>query len=590
MAAQNNHIADVLDEIGTLIELKEDNAFRARAYHNAARVVQNLDTDIAELNASGAIANVSGLGREMRAHITEILDTGQIKLHDELVASIEPGLIEMLRINGLGPKRIRLLHEKLGVATIAALATACQEGRVAALAGFGVKTQANILKNIQFLTQYASSFSYSQAAPLAESITTRLLDVPGVVRASVAGSLRRRKETVHDVDAVASVADDAARTAIMDAFTTAPEVIEIVARGETKSTIMLADGLKMDLRVVNDDEFAAALHHFTGSREHHIALRGLALDRGIKINEYGLWRGEERLDITQESDVYATLGMAYIEPELREDRGEIQAAIANALPTLIMERDVIGALHCHSTWSDGHASVREMADACIALGYGYLGLCDHSQFAAYAHGLTPADVQRQHAEIDALNAEYGDRFRILKGTECDILRDGSLDFDDATLASFDFVVASIHSVFTLSEAEETARLIRAINNPYTTIIGHVTGRILLQREGYPVDIPAVIAAAARRGVAIELNANPARFDMDWRHHRLAIEQGIMIPINTDAHHPDGLRDITYGIGIGRKGWLTPTNVPNTWPLAKLTAWFADVRERGLALRDEAKTD
>ncbi len=370
----------------------------------------------------------------------------------------------------------------------------------------------------------------------------------------------------------------------MAAFVALPQIVSVIGSGESKTSVILDAGMQMDLRVVTDDEFAAALHHFTGSKEHNVALRGMAHERGVKINEYGLWRGDERLPVTSEAELYAVLGMDEIPPELREDRGEIAAAQAHALPALITDADVTGALHCHSTWSDGHASIRDMALACRERGYTYLGLCDHSRFAAYAHGLTPADVRRQQAEIDALNAELGPGFRILKGTECDILKDGALDYDDETLATFDFVVASIHSGFNMTEAEGTARLIRAIENPYVTIVGHLTGRLLLRREGYPVSVPAVIEAAGRRGVAIELNANPARFDLDWRWHQLATEHGVPVPICPDAHTPEGLDDIRYGVGIARKGWLTREQVPNAWPLDRLMAWFAEVRARGLAQR------
>ena len=576
----NSQIADILEQMGTLIELKEDNAFRARAYHNAARVIQNLSIEVAELQASGELTQVSGLGKEMRGHIAELLSTGTLTFYTELVASIEPGLIAMLQISGLGPKRIRMLHDQLQVTTMEELATACREGKVAVLSGFGVKTQANILKGIEFLTSYASSFSYAPAFEIADAIVTTISRIPGVIRASVAGSLRRRKEIVHDIDAVASVTDDAARDRLMDAFTSLPQAQAVINKGDAKSTIQLPDGLKMDLRVVDNADYASVLHHFTGSKEHHIALRGRALKQGISINDYGLWRGEDHVPIATEAEIYATFGMDYIEPELREDRGEIEAAIQHTLPQLITKEDIQGVLHCHTTYSDGHATLREMAEACIVRGYTYLGICDHSQVAAYAHGLTPADVRRQHVEIDALNAEYGSRLRILKGTECDILKDGTLDFDNETLASFEFVVASIHSVFTLSEAEQTARLIRAIENPYVTIMGHLTGRLLLQREGYAVDIPAVIRAAAARGVAIELNANPARFDLDWRWHRLATEQGVYIPICPDAHATNGLDDIQFGVGIARKGWLTPQQVPNAWQLAQLLQWFATVRKTG----------
>ncbi len=579
---ENGQIAHLLEEIGTLIELKEDNVFRARAYHNAARAIENQSEDIATLSSEGRLHTIPAIGKDMRAHIEEYLRDGRITLYDELVASIEPGLITMLSIPGLGPKRIRLLHAQLGVKSLEELADACRTGRVAAIAGFGAKSQEKILKGIAFLTEQQAFFNYAPAEEIATAVVAELSQLPEVARASVAGSLRRHKETVHDVDAVLSLHtdDDASRQRVMDYFTTLPRVREVLGNGLTKSSIILDSGLQMDLRVVADDEYAAALHHFTGSKEHNVALRSLAKDRDIKINEYGLWRGEERLPIQSEADIYAALGLDEIPPELREDRGEIAAATNHSLPNLITARDFRGALHCHSTWSDGQASIRQMAEACITRGYSYLGICDHSQFAVYAHGLTAEAVHRQQAEIDELNAEFAGRFRILKGTECDILKDGSLDFDDETLATFDFVVASIHSIFTLSEAEETERLIRAIHNPYTTIMGHLTGRLLLRREGYPVNIPAVLEAAADRGVAIELNANPWRFDLDWRWLHQATTMGIPIPICPDAHEPAGIDDLRYGVGIARKGWVEARHVPNAWELTELLAWFAQVRRRG----------
>lgn len=581
----NKKIAGLLDEIGTLIELKEDNVFRARAYHNAARALENWNEDIAAMAEADRLGAIPGIGKDMRAHILEYLHDGHMTLYDELVASIEPGLIAMLQINGLGPKRIRTLHEQLGVKTLEELAEACRQGRVAALAGYGAKSQEKILKGIEYLTQQQTLFSYAPAAEVAEAIVSELGALPQVVRINVAGSLRRRKEVVHDIDVVASVGadDDALRGAVMAAFVALPQVREVLAHGPTKSSVILNNGLQMDLRVVADDDYAATLHHFTGSKEHHVTLRGLARKQDLSINDYGVIRvgGEERIPIATEAELYALLGMDYIEPELREDRGEIQAAREHTLPHLLTEADIQGALHCHSTWSDGQASIREMAEACRALGYHYLGICDHSQYAQYAHGLTPQAVRRQHEEIDALNAEYGSAFRILKGTECDILKDGSLDYDDETLARFDFVVASIHSLFNLSEAEETERLIRALQNPYTTIMGHLTGRLLLRREGYPVDIAAVLEAAAARGVAIELNANPARFDLDWRWLHTATAKGIPIPICPDAHATDGIADIRYGVGIARKGWVEPRHVPNAWPLDDLLAWFAALRASGV---------
>lgn len=577
---ENAQVAAALEEIGTLIELAEDNPFRARAYHNAARAVEGLPANAGEMLASGALANVPGLGKELISHISEMIATGRMALLDQLLATIPPGLVEMARVPGLGPKRIRQINTQLQIVTLQDLAAACRDGRIAALPGFGAKSQEKILKGIEFLTTQQEYVRYDVALPVAEAMLAALRALPGVLRAEIAGSMRRRKETVHDLDAVACVLNEDDRAGVMAEFVALPQVRAVVNHGDTKSTVTLEGGMAMDLRLVAEPDYPSLLHHLTGSKDHNVALRGMAQDRGMKISEYGLWRGEERIPIASEADLYAALGMAYVEPELREDRGEIQAALAGTLPTLVTERDLQGILHCHSTYSDGHATVREMAEACRNLGYHYIGICDHSQSAAYAHGLIPADVRRQHAEIDALNAEYGASFRILKGTECDILKDGTLDFDDEMLASFDFVVASIHSLFTLSEQEETERLIRAIQNPYTTIIGHLTGRLLLQREGYLVDIPAVIAAAGKRGVAIELNANPLRLDLDWRWHRMATEHGVPIPICPDAHSVEGLRDVRFGVGIARKGWLGPEQIPNAWPLKRLTRWFADVRQHG----------
>ncbi len=573
----NEELAAVFDEIAVLIELGEDNPFRARAYANAARTIRSLPEDINMMEANGSIASVKGLGKELRSHISEYLASGKITLKDTLVAAIEPGLIEMLRINGLGPKRIRAIHEALQIQSINALADACRDGKVAALPGFGPKSAANILKNIEFLQEQQAYVRLDIAAAALQSVIDELKQFPLIKMISAAGSVRRRKEIAHDLDAVASVAKEEDRAAVMDAFTHVSAAQEILAHGLTKSTILLRAGIKMDLRVVTEDTFATALLHFTGSKESNVALRSLAGKAGMKINEYGVWRGEERLDIVDEAGVYAALGLAYIEPELREDRGEFEAAANNILPNLVTEADVKGPLHCHTNWSDGAASLEEMAEGARALGYMYIGICDHSQAAAYAHGLSPADAARQHKEIDALNRKYGAAFHIFKGTECDILKDGALDFDNDTLASFDFVVASIHSAFQQSEEEQTQRLLRALSNPYVTILGHLTGRLLLQREGYSVDIPAILSAAGKRGVAVEINANPQRLDLDWRWHKTAAQLGVYLPICPDAHTVAGLKDVAYGIGAARKGWLETKHIPNTWDTETLRQWFLKTR-------------
>jgi DNA polymerase (family 10) len=572
-------VAGILDDVGDLMELRGGNPFEARAYHNAARTIGSLDADLDELVATGQLANVPGLGKTLLQRILELVTTGQMALHQQLLAETPPGLREMLRIPGLGPKRVRQLHETLGITTLEELRAAAESNRIATLAGFGAKSQENILKGLEFVTQHMDHYLFPVAEKDATAIAEALRSLPQVMRLSIAGSLRRRKEVVKDVDMVASVAREGDRTAVMDALVALPQVVSITGKGDTKTSVILRPGIALDLRVVTDDEYPSALHHFTGSKEHNIALRGRAQRAGMKINEYGLFRGDERIPVADERELYRALGMHYIEPEMREERGEIELALQGELPTLVTEADLRGILHVHSTWSDGQVSIREMAEATLALGKSYLGICDHSKTAAYANGLSEEAVRRQHEEIDRLNEEYAGRLRILKGTECDILKDGALDYDDETLTSFDFVVASIHSHFQLPPAEQTQRLIRAMENPNTSILGHPTGRLLLQRDGYYPDLDAVIDRAGELGVAIELNADPHRLDLDWRWHRRAVEHGVQIPINPDAHSPAGLANIRYGVGIARKGWLTAADVLNTRSLDDLLVYFATQRQQ-----------
>ncbi len=576
-----NQLASLLDEVATLLELKEgSNPFEVRAYQNAARSVSALDGDIEQLVREGKLKGVPGLGSTIIKRIEEVIDTGHMALYDELVATTPAIKLEMLRIQGVGPKKVNAIYDQLHVTSIAELEQACKEGKVAKLPGFGKKTQDNILQGIAFLAQHADRFLYPVAEEEAGRIEAVLATLPEIVRLQVGGSLRRRRETVGDIDMVASVADsagDEVRRKIMDVFTRQPSVKAITGKGETKSSVVLSSGMNMDLRVVGDSQFPYTLHHFTGSKEHHITLRRRALSMNMTINDYGLFRGKEPdlqlIPCKDEADMYAALGMAYIEPELREDMGEIEAAVHGTLPVLVQESDLLGVLHVHSTWSDGQNTIRDMAEACIARGLAYLGITDHSKAAAYANGLNEQALRRQHEEIDSLNREYAGRLRILKGTECDILKDGSLDYTDDVLASLDFVVASIHSLFNLSPQEQTQRMLRAIANPYVDIIGHPTGRILLGRAGYSLDMEAVIDAAAEHGVCIEINAHPSRLDLDWRFLHRARDKGIKIPIDPDAHVLAGLDDMRYGIGIARKGWLRPTDVLNTMQTDELLEFF-----------------
>ena len=582
-----NQVANLLDEIASLLELKEgSNPFEVRAYQNASRAVNGLDGDIEQLTHEGKLKGVPGLGSTIIKRIEEAVETGHIALYDELVETTPPVKLEMMRIPGVGPKKINAIYNQLHVNSIPDLVQACEENKVAALPGFGKKTQDKIVQGIAFLAQHAGRFLYPVAEEEASHIYSVLKELPEIVRLQVAGSLRRRRETIGDIDMVVSVADSAsedARRKIMDIFTSQPSVQAITGKGETKSSVVLSSGINMDLRVVNDSQFPYTLHHFTGSKEHHIPLRRRALSMNMTINDYGLFKGKEpHLELVpckDETDIYAALGMAYIEPELREDMGEIEAAINGTLPALVQESDLRGVLHVHSTWSDGQNTIREMAEACIARGLTYLGLTDHSKTAAYAGGLNEEDLRRQHEEIDLLNKEYAGRLHILKGIECDILRDGSMDFADDVLATLDFVVASIHSLFNLSPEEQTQRMLRAISNRYVDIIGHPTGRILLGREGYVLDLDAVIDAAAEHGVCIEINAHPSRLDLDWRYLHRARDKGIKIPIDPDAHVISGLDDMRFGIGIARKGWLRSSDVLNTMTTYTLLEFFNNRRKR-----------
>lgn len=570
-------VAAILDEIGTLLELDGGNPFEARAYQNAARALNNAQGDIVDLVQSGALSKMQGMGKTLVARITELVTTGKMALYDELLERVPVGLRQMTRIPGLGPKRIRQIYEALGVSTLDELKAAAEEGKIASLPGFGGKSQENILKGLEFLASHQDRTLYPDAEAQAESVAAILRALPQVVRLEVAGSIRRRKEVVGDIDIVGSVKRLEDRIPVMDALLAHPLVGTVTGSGETKTSVVLRSGIALDLRLVTDDEFPYLLHHFTGSKDHNHALRSRARLEGIKINEYGIFRDDQLIPCADEREVYAALGMTYIVPEMREDRGEIEAALQGDLPRLIEELDMRGILHVHSTWSDGKVSIREMAEATIALGKEYLGMCDHSKYAAYAGGLDADAVRRQHAEIDALNREYEGRLRILKGTECDILRDGTLDYDEETLASFDFVIASIHSNFNLTPEDQTQRLIRAMENPYCSILGHPTGRILLRRDGYGPDLERVITRAGELGVAIELNADPNRLDLDWRWHRFATERGVRIPICPDAHTTEGLKNVRYGIGVARKGWLTPKDVLNTLAVDDLLAFFAEQR-------------
>jgi DNA polymerase (family X) len=579
-----NEIADALEEMGTLLELQGANPFKSRAFHNAARAIEGLPEDIAEIVKEGKLREVKGIGEGIARIITDFVKNGSSNDYVELRSSVPDGVLKMLRIQGLGPKKVKVLYEKLKITGVEDLEDAAQQGRLASLEGFGKKTEENILKGIQALRSHSDKSLYPVAAEAARILMEVLRGDHGVIRAEVAGSLRRRKEVVGDIDLLVS-AQEKSRERLMDVFTSHADVQSIIAKGETKSSVILSRGIHCDLRIVNDEEFPFALNYFTGSKEHNVEMRSRARKHGWSLNEYTLSQLDKtesgkkpgRLPVCKdESDIYKALGLAYIPPELRENAGEFEAAESGTLPVLVTDEDVRGTFHCHSTYSDGVNTIEQMVAAARKKGWVYLGIADHSRAAGYAGGLSIDRLKAQMAEIDAIN-ETLTGFRVLKGTECDILPDGSLDFPDKILSLLDYVVVSVHSSFTMSEKDMTRRIIKALKNKYVTMLGHPTGRLLLTRNAYPVNMTQVIDAASEYGKYIEINAHPMRLDLDWRMCRYAREKGVRIAVNPDAHSIEGLNDVAYGVGIARKGWLRREDLINTGSTKEVLASFAAAR-------------
>lgn len=568
-----NAVADALEEIGLLLELLGENPFKTRAYGNAARIVRGLDRDLGEVVARGELGTIKGIGPALVDKITTLVTTGRLPYLEGLRAQVPPGLLDWLRIPGLGPKKARSIHVTLGIETLEALEAACAEGRIRDLEGFGEASERKILEGIAVARSRAGRFLQPVVRAEAERISRLLLAVPGVRRVEVAGSVRRLRETSKDIDLVA-VADDPARA--MEAFVRAPGVSAVTGHGPTKSSVRLDAGPSADLRVVPEASFPFAWMYFTGSKAHNVAIRGRAQRLGMRLNEYALVRDADGAGVAcaDEAAIYRALGLDWIPPELREDEGEVERAETGTLPRLLEGADLRGVLHVHSNWSDGTATIREMADGARARGYAYLGLCDHSRSAAYAGGLSIERVREQHAAIDALNREYDGSFRVLKGIEVDILADGSLDYPDEVLASFEIVVGSIHGRFSLGRDEQTARLVRAIESGRVDVVGHPTGRLLLSRDGYALDLFRVIDAAAAHGVAIEINAHPQRLDLDPPSLRYGLTRGLLTSVNPDAHDVGGLDDVVYGVGVARRAGCGRESVLNARSIQELSAWLA----------------
>ncbi len=559
-------ILSILESVARLLELKGENPFKIRAYGEAIRVVETAPLSMQELSDAGRLMEIDGIGKALAEKIAEIASTGKLEFYEKLREEFPGSVLELFEIPGLGGKKIKALYGQLKIASVAELESACEDGRVAELAGFGEKTAKNLLAAIALRSKYSGFYRYGEVAGLAEFLLEDLRSCEAVLFAQIAGSFRRRKEVVHDLDIIAATR---APSATIDFFSSLPIVQQILAKGETKSSVILKNGMQCDLRAVSPEEYPFALSYFTGSKEHNVHLRGLFQEKGWSLNEYRISRvegkggAENPPEVREEADLYRALGLEYIEPELRENLGEFAAAKEKNLPRLLDVFQLRGVFHVHTTDSDGLNSLEEMVAAAEELGLEYIGISDHSKSSVQANGLSEERLREQMRRVREINEKYAGSIRVFSGVECDILKDGALDYPDDLLAELDFVVASVHSSFSMQEAAMTARVIRAMENPYVTMLGHPTGRLLLSREGYPIDIQAVLEAAARTRTIVELNANPARCDLDWRWWPTAKKLGVRCAINPDAHCVEGLRDLYFGVGIARKGWLEKADVVNS---------------------------
>lgn len=572
-------ILERLEIFTTLLELSDANPFKIRAYQNGIRALEASESPIGELIESGRLGEIKGIGKGLAAHILALHQDAPDTDFEELMAKTPAGLLDLLRIPGLGAKKVKAIYETLGISTLGELEYACNENRLAGMKGFGAKSQANVLKGIEFLKARQGMFLYpmaeSKALALCEALLASQSSDPRLEKLELAGSLRRRKEVVRNID-LAGCCRAEAKEGIMARFAALPMVDEVIERGRERTIVRLKSGLSAELHLAQAAEFPFLLQRLTGSREHNQVLKKKAEQAGFDLRADGLYKGPSRIPCENEAAIYTALGLACIEPELRESGAELSAEPPSQL---VGETDIRGLFHAHTLWSDGDCSLEDMVERCRELGYSYLGLSDHSQAAVYAHGLETDRVRKQWQEVDALNARLDD-FRVFKGIEVDILGDGSLDYDDELLAGFDFVIASVHSRFKMSREEMTERILAAARHPAVTMLGHLTGRLLLAREGYPVDVEAVIDACAENGTVIELNAHPSRLDLDWRYGAYAREKGLKISINPDAHSLQGLEMVKYGVAAARKGGFEPRDVVNTLNLAEVTRWLQKPNAKG----------
>ena len=585
MPVHNADIARVFEEIADLLEIQEANPFRVRAYRNAARTVGDLRLDVAAtIKAGKALPKLPGIGEDLANKIREIVETGTCGLLERLKKELPSAITELLRIPGLGPKRVKTLYHDLDVHTLPQLYKAAQEGRIRALAGFGEKTEQNLLEAAETHLTKAKRFKLALAAQYAHPLAEHLRGAKGVGQVVIAGSFRRMKETVGDIDILVTAKSGAP---VMERFTSYPEVKAVLASGATRSSVLLASGIQVDVRVVPEDSFGAALHYFTGSKAHNIAVRRIGQDQGLKINEYGIFRGERRVGGETEASVFKSIGVSFIPPELREDSGEIEAARRGELPKLVELADLKGDLHVHTKATDGRNTLREMTLAAKARGFEYLAITEHSRREAMARGLDPQRLAKQIDEIDRLNSELAG-VTILKGIEVDILDDGTLDLPDSILARLDLVVGAVHSNFKLSRQKQTERILKALDRPHFSILAHPSGRLIDRREPYDVDMLRIIRKARERGIALELNAHPERLDLTDTHCRMAKEEGVRVAVSSDAHSVPDFDNLQFGIGQARRGWLERRDVLTTRTLAELRPFLAATMDRSSAGTGQAK--
>jgi DNA polymerase (family 10) len=564
----NQEVALILGNISEYLEM-QDIPFKPQAYSRAAQGVGDMEKSVREVYEEGGIKelkNIPGVGQSIAEHIEELIKTGKLAYYDQLKKQAPVDVAALTAVEGLGPKSIKRLYAELNVRSVADLARVAKQGKIRGLPGFGEKKEENILKGIEFLKKNGGRRNLGAVTPAARSIETWLKKVPGTRRLTIAGSMRRFVETIGDIDILA-VADDTDRLA--KAFVSMPNIARVLARGETKLSVKLASGLQVDLRMVPEGSYGAALNYFTGSKDHNVALREIAMKKGMKLNEYGLWKGKRQVAGKTEEEIYRALGMQYIEPELRENTGEISAAARKALPKIIGYDDLRGDLQVQTDWTDGSGSIEEMALAAAEQGLEYIVITDHTKRLAMAHGLDEERLLAQMAAIDRAQKKVGSKIKILKGTECDILKDGTLDLPDKVLAKLDVVGVSLHSFFNLPEEEQTERALHAIRNPHVDIFFHPTGRLIGKRQGCALDMERVIAVAKETGTVLEVNAFPDRLDLKDDHVRLAVEAGVKLAISSDSHAPAHFGFLPYGIAQARRGWAEKKDVVNAWPFQKM---------------------